>query len=223
LPGLRGGAEAPAAEAPSVGAAIALQALGQGFGPAGAFGWTQVRWESFGSGFPPVLSCAALVILVVPVALAALRFREPGDALRREGLAAVVVAVLLVAAATGAARGGMAGDFGLQNHYGATAAPGIAAGLLLLLRLLPRAGGEFLLAGFFAVACALCSFNLQVGHRICRERARGLRAFEADVRAGMDTARLAERHVPFLHGSAREIEPLLERMRAAGWPPFPPR
>ena len=219
LVGIGSGGAPPAARPVVDGARVALQALGQGFGPAGAFGWRQVRFESFGAAFPPLLSLAALVLATLPALGAILRGAD-GDRSRREGLAAVCASVLAVAAVTGLGRAGLGSDHGLQNHYGATAAPALAAGLLLLPLALPGPRSEFLLHGAFALLAALLTFNLQVGYRQCRDEAAAMAALEAAARAGAGSAALSRREGRHLGMYEYRIEHDLELLRRAGRPPF---
>ncbi len=212
----------PVTSSPSAAAAVALQALGQAFGPAGAFGWRQEGGiQGFGLGFPPLFSlgAAGLGLGGVLLGILALRGEDPGRH-RAAGLAAGSAGVLLMAAAIGWGRAEFRSDMGLQNHYGVATAPILAGVFLLLLDRFPARWAEFVHVALFALFCALLTFNAQVGYRNGRDLRERLAVFETDARAGMSPEDLADRHAAFFWPSKEELAGYLRQMKAAGIGPY---
>jgi len=205
-------------------AKIALQVMGQALGPAGGFGWAQPRGVPFGVGFPPLLSLGVAAVIAAALAAGFLRLARGPERLRTLGLLACAAGPVLAAVAVGFGKSDFAEDYGLQNHYGIIAAPGLAAALLLLESSAPESAARwarFVVFSVFAVACALLAYNLQLGYRACTLHHDQMTAFEADARRGATPDAIADEHGAWLYYGDAVLRERLVQMERCGIAPFP--
>lgn len=185
---------------PSLRTALRVLSLGFGVAPAEA-------WRPF-VGLTIVLMGATCWCVIRALVRA-----RPGERLRTWGFALFLANAIGFALAVGWSRSGWVPQFGIPSRYALFAVPAFAGCFIAWMRFGPGSLRIWVPRLLALLMLALVPWNTRAGNTFFADWYRqGMKAFHADLAAGVPVDELARRHQPFLfHALTPEV--LAENMR----------
>lgn len=204
LVGLERPAYHPAPAGPVAALRTTAEFLAMTLGTAAHENWARAAWAV---GAVLVLDAALLLGTII---------RSPAERRRALGLAALLVALLLLALEVGIGRSGFGPRAGLGARYATLAAPIIAHAYVVWELYAPRRllqGGRLLMLGLLVLVLPA---NLRTGQRHGMDRRARSDPFERDLRAGLPAATIARLHAARIYPDPFAFSLRLEGLRRAG-------
>jgi hypothetical protein len=188
-----------------------IQILSISLGPA-----VRPYWRLVGSA---VLMLLLLSLAVLIVAL----LKEPRERLRVLGLLLFIGAAGSLVLIVGRARAGLGEEYALSGMYLNMALPALCCAYFIWIVHGTPAIKSLVQMCLFIITCLFFLPNLAHGLGVGRYFSTSRQAFEQDMRAGVPSFILAERHVAFLNPATDDVKGIalrLRQMQQAGIPQF---
>jgi hypothetical protein len=187
----------------------------------------QILSISLGTAVKPywrLVGAAILALLLLSVAiLVVAMLKEPQERLRALGLLLFISATGALVFTVGRARAGLGEEYALSGVYLNMAIPALCCAYLICIVYGPPAIGSLVQMCLFIVTCLFFLPNLVNGLGTGRHFSNIGQVLEQDIRTGIPSFILAERHIAFLNPATDDVEGIalrLRQMQEAGIPQF---